>query len=140
MTLLASIPSPSSGELEVGPLTLHAYGFTLLVAIVAATTLTGILWTRRGGDWDLVFRAAMWGVATTCGSFVRRPSGGGSVSKTSSPAPATCPRSIASASAASSMSSPRAVLMMRMPGLQSASRRASSKWRVSGVDGTWRVR
>ena len=59
----ASIPSPSSGELELGPLTLHAYGFTLLLAIVAATALTGVLWTRRGGEWDLVFRVAMWGVA-----------------------------------------------------------------------------
>ena len=61
--LLASIPSPASGELDVGPLTLHAYGFMLLLAIVAATWLTGVLWTRRGGDWDLVFRVAMWGVA-----------------------------------------------------------------------------
>ena len=23
----------------------------------------GVRWTRRGGDWDLVFRVAMWGVA-----------------------------------------------------------------------------
>jgi prolipoprotein diacylglyceryl transferase len=60
---LAAIPSPSSGELELGPFTLHAYGFTLLLAIVAATVLAGILWTRRGGDWDLVLRTAMWGVA-----------------------------------------------------------------------------
>jgi prolipoprotein diacylglyceryl transferase len=63
MLVLASIPSPSSGELELGPLTLHAYGFMLLLAILAATGLTGLLWTRRGGDWDLVFRVAMWGVA-----------------------------------------------------------------------------
>ena len=73
-TLLASIPSPSSGALEIGPLTLHAYGFMLLLAIVAATVLTGILWTRRPAeerrrgeagtrDWDLVLRVAMWGVA-----------------------------------------------------------------------------
>ena len=54
MQVLASIPSPSSGELEVGPLTLHAYGFMLLLAILAATAVAGILWTRRGGDWDLV--------------------------------------------------------------------------------------
>jgi prolipoprotein diacylglyceryl transferase len=60
--LFASIPSPSSGEIDVGPLTLHAYGFMLLVAILAATALAGVLWTRRGGDWDLVFRVAMWGV------------------------------------------------------------------------------
>ncbi len=58
----ASIPSPASGELELGPLTLHAYGLMLLLAILAATALTGVLWTRRGGDWDLVFRTAMWGV------------------------------------------------------------------------------
>lgn len=62
MQALASIPSPSSGALEVGPLTLHAYGFMLLLGILAATAMTGIRWTRRGGDWDLVLRVAMWGV------------------------------------------------------------------------------
>jgi prolipoprotein diacylglyceryl transferase len=61
--LLASIPSPSNGELELGPLTLHAYGLTLLLAIAAAIALTGIRWRRRGGEWDLVLRAAVWGVA-----------------------------------------------------------------------------
>src|SRR5687768_16682974 len=35
----------------------------LLLGILAATFLTGYRWTRRGGDWDLVFRVAMWGVA-----------------------------------------------------------------------------
>jgi prolipoprotein diacylglyceryl transferase len=35
----------------------------LLLGIVGATVLTGIRWTRRGGDWDLVLRVAMWGVA-----------------------------------------------------------------------------
>jgi prolipoprotein diacylglyceryl transferase len=61
--LLASIPSPSSGVLEVGPLELHAYGLMLLLGIAAATALTGVRWTRLGGDWDLVLRVAMWGVA-----------------------------------------------------------------------------
>ncbi|HEX2505809.1 MAG TPA: prolipoprotein diacylglyceryl transferase [Gaiellaceae bacterium] len=61
--LPASIPSPSSGVLEVGPLELHAYGLMLLLGIAAATTLTGVRWTRLGGDWDLVLRVAMWGVA-----------------------------------------------------------------------------
>jgi prolipoprotein diacylglyceryl transferase len=61
--LLASIPSPSSGSIDVGPLELHAYGVMLLLGILAATWLTGVRWTRRGGDWDLVFRVAMWGVA-----------------------------------------------------------------------------
>jgi phosphatidylglycerol---prolipoprotein diacylglyceryl transferase len=35
----------------------------LLLGIVAAIALTGYRWTRRGGDWDLVFQAAIWGVA-----------------------------------------------------------------------------
>ena len=61
--LIASIPSPSSGDIEVGPLELHAYGLMLLLGILAAVWLTGIRWTRRGGDWDLVLRVAMWGVA-----------------------------------------------------------------------------
>ena len=57
--LLASIPSPSSGEISLGPITIHAYGLTLLLAIAAAVWLTGVRWTRRGGDWDLVFRVAV---------------------------------------------------------------------------------
>jgi prolipoprotein diacylglyceryl transferase len=68
MALLASIPSPSSGQIEIGPLTLHVYGFMLLLGIIAATALAGRLWSGNwrfwsGGDWDLVFRVAMWGVA-----------------------------------------------------------------------------
>ena len=63
MTLsLASIPSPSSGGVDVGPLVLHAYGVMLLLGILAAIWLTGRRWTAQGGDWDLVIRAAMWGV------------------------------------------------------------------------------
>src|SRR5215210_336990 len=60
---LLSIPSPSRGEIDVGPLAIHAYGLMLLLAIAAATVLTGIRWNRRGGDWDLVFQVAVWGVA-----------------------------------------------------------------------------
>ena len=63
MSLLASIPSPNSSTLELGPFSIHFYGLTLLVAIVAAVVITGIRWTRRGGDWDLIFRLAVWGVA-----------------------------------------------------------------------------
>jgi prolipoprotein diacylglyceryl transferase len=61
--LLASIPSPSSGEFSIGPLAIHMYGLMLLLAIAGAVWLTGLRWTRRGGDWDLVFRVAVWGVA-----------------------------------------------------------------------------
>jgi prolipoprotein diacylglyceryl transferase len=61
--LVASIPSPSSGEFSIGPLSIHMYGLMLLLAIAGAVWLTGIRWVRRGGDWDLVFRVAVWGVA-----------------------------------------------------------------------------
>ena len=60
---LASIPSPSDGTFGIGPLTIHMYGLMLLLAIVACIGLTGLRWTRRGGDWDLVLRVAVWGVA-----------------------------------------------------------------------------
>ena len=61
--LLASIPSPGSGTLDLGPLEIHMYGLMLLLGIAACIGLTGLRWTRRGGDWDLIFRVAVWGVA-----------------------------------------------------------------------------
>jgi prolipoprotein diacylglyceryl transferase len=61
--VLASIPSPDSGTIDLGPLVLHMYGLMLLLAIAACVGLTGIRYVRRGGDWDLVLRVAVWGVA-----------------------------------------------------------------------------
>jgi prolipoprotein diacylglyceryl transferase len=60
--ILASIPSPPNGVFDVGPLTIHMYGVMLLLAIAACIWLTGARWVRWGGDWDLVFRVAIWGV------------------------------------------------------------------------------
>ena len=60
--VLASIPSPPTGVYRVGPLTIHMYGLMLLLAIAAAIWLTGKRWVRWGGDWDLVYRVAIWGV------------------------------------------------------------------------------
>lgn len=60
--LLASIPSPSNGTFELGPLTLHMYGVMLLLGIAACIWLTGRRWVAWGGDWDLIFRVALWGV------------------------------------------------------------------------------
>jgi prolipoprotein diacylglyceryl transferase len=62
--LLASIPSPSEGVIELGPFTLRAYGLMLLLGIVAATWLLGRRAVRAGdATWDFVFSLAMWGVA-----------------------------------------------------------------------------
>jgi prolipoprotein diacylglyceryl transferase len=60
--VLASIPSPSTGVYHLGPFTIHMYGVMLLLAIAACIWLTGVRWVRWGGDWDLVFRVAIWGV------------------------------------------------------------------------------
>lgn len=38
---LASIPSPSSGELDIGPLSIHAYGLMIALGVIAAVWLLG---------------------------------------------------------------------------------------------------
>ena len=63
VTFLAFIPSPSSGTIDLGPLTIHMYGLMLLLAIVACIWLTWGRGKRLGGDPDLVLRVAVWGVA-----------------------------------------------------------------------------
>jgi prolipoprotein diacylglyceryl transferase len=80
--VLGFIPSPHTGVLNLGPLHLHMYGLTLLVAILACIWLTGKRWTAQGGDWDLVTRTAVWGVAfgviflgTVAGYFVVKRAG-----------------------------------------------------------------
>jgi len=62
VTFLASIPSPHNGTVDVGPFAIHLYGVMLLLAIAACLALTGYRWVKWGGDWDLVFRVAVWGV------------------------------------------------------------------------------
>jgi prolipoprotein diacylglyceryl transferase len=61
--VLGFIPSPHTGVVHLGPLQLHMYGLTLLVAILACIWLTGYRWQRMGGEWELVTRVAVWGVA-----------------------------------------------------------------------------
>src|SRR5438046_4490237 len=63
LVILASIPSPHTGTIDLGPVTVHMYGLMLLLAIAGCIWLTGVRWVRRGGDWDLVLRVAVWGVA-----------------------------------------------------------------------------
>ena len=76
VTPVVSIPSPSEGTFDLGPVSLHMYGVMLLLAIAAAVALTGIRWTRGWAwrpaydesgdpprDFDLVLRVTVWGVA-----------------------------------------------------------------------------
>jgi prolipoprotein diacylglyceryl transferase len=60
--LLASIPSPSSGILHIGPVPLRMYGLMLLIGIAACVWLTKRRWVARGGQADLVYEVALWGV------------------------------------------------------------------------------
>jgi len=62
--LVGSIPSPHHGTISLGPLTIHMYGLSLLAAIVAAIAITGRRWTARGGEMDLIYRCAVWGVGS----------------------------------------------------------------------------
>ena len=62
MTTLASIPSPSANGFHVGPLFFHFYGLCYVVGITAAVILTRKLWREKGGDPDLVYTVALWGV------------------------------------------------------------------------------
>jgi prolipoprotein diacylglyceryl transferase len=57
---LAAIPSPQSGELHVGPLTVHVYGLMYAVGVLAAVVLTTRLWEQRGGRRELVHDVALW--------------------------------------------------------------------------------
>ena len=61
-SLLASIPSPGDNVIELGPITIRAYGVMLLAGILAAFWLTGRRWREMGGDPDLVLKAGLWGV------------------------------------------------------------------------------
>ena len=62
VTVLASIPSPSSGVWHLGPLPLRAYAFSILIGIFVAAWLTAKRWVARGGTADEVYDIAYWAV------------------------------------------------------------------------------
>jgi prolipoprotein diacylglyceryl transferase len=62
-SVLASIPSPSSGRLELGPLSLNAYGLMIALGVVAAVWLFGRrLEERNIGTREDANAIAVWGV------------------------------------------------------------------------------
>ncbi|MFM9138192.1 MAG: prolipoprotein diacylglyceryl transferase [Actinomycetota bacterium] len=61
--MLASIPSPSSGSLHLGPLTLNAYGAMIALGVIVAVWVGGRrLEARNAGTRDDMSAIAMWGV------------------------------------------------------------------------------
>jgi prolipoprotein diacylglyceryl transferase len=58
----ASIPSPPSNGFYLGPLFVHFSGLCYVVGITAAVLLTRRLWREKGGDPDLIYMVAIWGV------------------------------------------------------------------------------
>lgn len=62
MEIPASIPSPPINGFHVGPLFFHFYGLCYVVGIAAAIILTRRLWRAEGGDPDLIYAVAIWGV------------------------------------------------------------------------------
>jgi prolipoprotein diacylglyceryl transferase len=60
--VISSIPSPSSGVLELGPLSLRAYGLFIALGALAAVRLASTRQDRRGGPPGLVESIAWWAV------------------------------------------------------------------------------
>lgn len=61
--LFASLPSPSSGSLSIGPLRLNAYGAMIAIGVVVAVMVFGRRLERRGvGTRDDASTIALWAV------------------------------------------------------------------------------
>ena len=60
--MIASFPSPSSGVLELGPLSLRAYGLCIALGALAAVFFASSRQDRRGGPPGLVESVAWWAV------------------------------------------------------------------------------
>ncbi len=60
--LVASIPSPGSKALEVGPLSLRAYGLMIALGVLAAVELGRRRFAAKGLDPDDVSAIALWAV------------------------------------------------------------------------------
>ncbi|GAA4667671.1 prolipoprotein diacylglyceryl transferase [Streptomyces chumphonensis] len=62
MDILASIPSPSSGEIELGPFPLRGYAVCIILGVFVAVWLGGRRWVARGGRPGTVADVAVWAV------------------------------------------------------------------------------
>jgi prolipoprotein diacylglyceryl transferase len=60
--LLASIPSPPSNGISIGPLELRAYGLAIAIGVLAAVGIARRRWAAQGGDPDVIGEIAVWAV------------------------------------------------------------------------------
>jgi prolipoprotein diacylglyceryl transferase len=62
VTVLATLPSPTQGVWELGPLPIRAYALCIVAGIIAAVLLTEKRWVARGGAPGDVLDIAVWAV------------------------------------------------------------------------------
>ena len=60
MPVLASIPSPDSGVIDLGPIPLHAYGLLLAIGVLVAAWIAERRWVARGFDGKTFNDMAVW--------------------------------------------------------------------------------
>ena len=60
--MIASIPSPDSSGISIGPFEVHVYGLMYVVGIALAIHITARRWAAAGGDRALVYDVAVWAV------------------------------------------------------------------------------
>jgi phosphatidylglycerol---prolipoprotein diacylglyceryl transferase len=60
--VLASIPSPSSNAVHIGPLQLRAYGLAIAVGVAVAVVVAQRRWAARGGNPSDIAGLLMWSV------------------------------------------------------------------------------
>ncbi len=60
--LVASIPSPSTNSISIGPLDLRAYGVMIALGVIASVWLGQKRYEARGHDGEVIATIAMWSV------------------------------------------------------------------------------
>ena len=60
--ILAALPSPSSNAIDIGPLSIRAYGLAIGVGVVLAVHIAQRRWEARDGDAADIASLAMWAV------------------------------------------------------------------------------
>lgn len=60
--IVASLPSPSSGVVHLGPFPLHAYGLMIAIGILAGLSLARRRAPQHGFDRDVISSLALWGL------------------------------------------------------------------------------